>query len=114
MREKVLIKGAGEHSSGTAHRLFHCGYRVVMSDLPWPTAVRRKVSFCSAIFEREVVVEGIRAAGYALEDADPLIGDEIERVASWQGRKDVSQLAGQTVCMRIQLKDADVYSFRFR
>jgi hypothetical protein len=53
-------------------------------------------------------------AGYALEDADPLIGDEIERVASWQGQKDVSQLAGQTVCMRIQLKDADVYSFRFR
>ncbi|UCG31739.1 MAG: EF2563 family selenium-dependent molybdenum hydroxylase system protein [Phycisphaerales bacterium] len=72
MREKVLIKGAGEHSSGTAHRLFRCGFRVVMTDLAWPTAVRRKVSFCSAIFEREIVVERIRGVGYTLEEAELL------------------------------------------
>jgi len=30
---KILILGAGEHASGTAHRLFRCGYRVVMTDL---------------------------------------------------------------------------------
>lgn len=53
-------------------------------------------------------------AGYALEDADPLIGDEIERVVSWQGRTDLARLAGRAVQMRIQLKDADLYSFRFR
>ena len=52
--------------------------------------------------------------GYTLEDADPLIGDELERVVSWQGRADVSRLAGQTVCLRMQLKDADVYSFQFQ
>jgi hypothetical protein len=52
--------------------------------------------------------------GYALEDADLLIGDELEGVVSWQGRTDVSRLAGQTVRMRIQLQDADLYSFRFR
>jgi xanthine dehydrogenase accessory factor len=68
MREKVLIKGAGEHSSGTAHRLFRCGFRVVMTDLAWPTAVRRRVSFCSAIFEHEIEVEEIRGVGYTLED----------------------------------------------
>jgi len=63
----------------------------------------------------ELLDEGQAAIpGYALEDVDLLIGDEIERVVSWQGRKDISQLAGQTICMRIQLKDADLYSFRFR
>jgi hypothetical protein len=56
---------------------------------------------------------GGEISGYTLEEADPLIGDELERVASWQGRTEVSRLAGQTVCMRIQLKDADVYSFKF-
>jgi hypothetical protein len=52
--------------------------------------------------------------GHSLEDADLLIGDEIERVVSWQGQADVSRLVGETVHMRIQLKDADLYSFRFR
>jgi hypothetical protein len=52
--------------------------------------------------------------GYRLEDADPLIGDEIERVVSWQGRQDVSGLAGRMVRLRFALKDADVYSYRFR
>jgi xanthine dehydrogenase accessory factor len=69
---KVLIKGAGEHSSGTAHRLFRCGFRVVMTDLAWPTAVRLPVSFGSAIFKREIVVEGVRGIGYTPDQAELL------------------------------------------
>ena len=56
---------------------------------------------------------GVPIEGYRLEDADLLIGDEIERVVSWQDQSDVSRLAGEAVRLRIQLKDADVYSFRF-
>lgn len=66
---KVLIKGAGEHSSGTAHRLFRCGFRVAMTDLAWPTAVRLPVAFCSAIFDGEVVIEGVRGVHHALDEA---------------------------------------------
>jgi hypothetical protein len=63
----------------------------------------------------ELMDEGQAAlAGYTLEDADPLIGDAVQRVASWQGESDLSRLAGQVVRLRLQLKDADVYSFRFR
>jgi hypothetical protein len=51
--------------------------------------------------------------GYGLADADTLIGDEIERVASWGGRTDVSRLAAQPVRLQVQLQDADLYSFRF-
>ena len=72
MPTKVLIKGAGEHSSGTAHRLFRCGFSVVMTELAWPKAVRLPVSFCTAIFEREIVVEGVRSVGYTLNDAGML------------------------------------------
>jgi hypothetical protein len=53
-------------------------------------------------------------AGYSLEEVDPLIGDEVERVVSWQGNSDVSRLAGETIRMRIQLKDADLYSFQYQ
>ena len=69
MQRKVLIKGAGEQSSGTAHRLFRCGCQVVMTDLAWPKALRLGVCFCSAIFHREIVVEGVRGVGYTLNQA---------------------------------------------
>jgi len=67
-RERVLIKGAGEQASATAHRLFRCGYSVVMTDLERPTAIRRTVSFCSAIYEGEIEIEGVRGARSRVED----------------------------------------------
>jgi hypothetical protein len=51
---------------------------------------------------------------YALGDGDPITGDEIERVVRWHGGADLSCLVGQAVRMRVQLKDADLYAFRFR
>jgi xanthine dehydrogenase accessory factor len=66
-RGKVLVKGAGEQASATAHRLFRCGYHVVMTDLAQPTAIRRTVAFCSAIYEGEIVVEGVRGVRSVVE-----------------------------------------------
>ena len=57
---------------------------------------------------------GLPIPGYAAADCNELIGDEIERVVAWQGRSAVGSLAGNTVRLRYVLKDADVYSFRFR
>jgi xanthine dehydrogenase accessory factor len=70
--EKVLIKGAGEQASATAHRLFRCGFRVVMTDLERPMAVRRTVSFCSAIPDREIEIEGVLGVAHQLEQAEVL------------------------------------------
>lgn len=58
---RILIKGAGDLATGVAVRLKRAGFDIVMTDLPHPTAVRRAVSFCEAIPEGEMVVEGIRA-----------------------------------------------------
>ena len=80
MRQKVLIKGAGEQASGTAHRLHRCGFQVVMTELAWPTAVRLQVSFCTAIHHGVVVVEGVRGVGYpegAWPELDALDGSHI-------------------------------------
>ena len=52
--------------------------------------------------------------GYGLEDAPEIIGDEIERAVAWQKGTDVSSLAGQPVRLRFAMKDADLYSLRFR
>jgi xanthine dehydrogenase accessory factor len=66
-REKVLVKGAGEQASAVGHRLFRAGYRVVMTDIAQPTAIRRTVSFCSAIYEGGIEIEGVRGQLHALD-----------------------------------------------
>ena len=57
----VLIKGAGEMASGIAHRLTRCRFRVCMTEIPEPHAVRREVSFCEAVHDAEKTVEGLTA-----------------------------------------------------
>ena len=55
----VVIRGAGDIASGIALRLYRAGIRLVLTDLPNPTAVRRTVCFSEAIRLGEVQVEGI-------------------------------------------------------
>ncbi|MFP3156159.1 EF2563 family selenium-dependent molybdenum hydroxylase system protein [Lachnospiraceae bacterium ZAX-1] len=58
---KILIKGAGDLASGIAFRLFRAGYTIWMTDLPVPTAVRRTVSFSSAVYQNSIEIEHVTA-----------------------------------------------------
>ena len=58
--------------------------------------------------------DGGAIRGFALADCPEIIGDRIERVVAWKGGSDVSGLAGQPVRLRFVMKDADLYSIRFR
>lgn len=57
----ILIRGAGDIASGVALRLHRCGFRIVMTDLPKPTSIRRTVCFSEAVLHGETVVEGVTA-----------------------------------------------------
>ena len=52
--------------------------------------------------------------GFAQSDADEIIGDMIERTVTWKGNSDVSALADKPVRLRVIMKDADLYSIRFK
>ena len=65
MPATILIRGGGDLASGVALRLFHAGLNVVVSELPEPLSVRRTVSFSEAIYEGQVVIEGITARAVA-------------------------------------------------
>ena len=52
--------------------------------------------------------------GYSIGDCPEIIGDQIDRVVVWKRGSDVSQLAGRMVRLRFVMKDADLYSLRFR
>lgn len=80
----VVIRGAGEMATGTAHRLFRSGYPVVMSELPQPLAVRRTVAFAQAVFDGACTVEDVPGQRtYCLEEAVALTAQG--RVAVYVG-----------------------------
>jgi xanthine dehydrogenase accessory factor len=58
MDDLVLVRGAGELASGIAWRLFRCGVPVVLTEVNQPLAVRRTVSFCEAVHDGVMTVEG--------------------------------------------------------
>ncbi len=57
----VVIKGAGDLATGVAHRLWQAGFEPVMLELAQPLVVRRTVSFAAAVFQKIIIVEGVRA-----------------------------------------------------
>ncbi len=57
--------------------------------------------------------DGNTLEGYALSDCDEIYGDDLACMVTWQGRADVSSLAGRPVRLRFALSDADLYSLQF-
>lgn len=75
---KILIKGAGDLATGIAYRLYKCGYSILMTEIPVPTAVRRTVSFSRAVYEGEAVVEGVCARlSHTIDEIDKLQEERI-------------------------------------
>src|SRR5688500_8071923 len=54
---------------------------------------------------------GTPLPGFALDDCQEVIGNEIERAVSWKGG-DLRDLAGKPVRLRFVMKDADLYALR--
>ncbi|MDM8544477.1 selenium-dependent molybdenum cofactor biosynthesis protein YqeB [Desulfococcaceae bacterium HSG9] len=58
----IAIKGAGEMASGIAWHLFQANFKhIFMMEIEHPVAVRRQVSFCEAIHDGSISVEGVTA-----------------------------------------------------
>ena len=51
--------------------------------------------------------------GYSLEDSHSIFGDELDLAVSWKNGPELKSLLGRKVILHFELKDADIYSFRF-
>ena len=58
--------------------------------------------------------DGKPIEGFTLADCGEIYGDQVEQVVAWKGNTDLGNLAGTPVRLRFVLKDADLYSIRFR
>jgi xanthine dehydrogenase accessory factor len=58
----IIIRGAGEMATGVACSLYRANFRrILMLEIPFPLAIRRHVTFCEAVHEKCMTVEGIEA-----------------------------------------------------
>src|SRR5262249_45483304 len=52
--------------------------------------------------------------GFSLAESQEIVGGHIARVVTWKSGASVAALAGKPVRLRSVMKDADLYSIRFR
>ena len=64
-KDLIIVRGAGDISTGTIHRLFSAGFAVLALESEYPSAIRRKVAFSEAVYDGSAAVEGIRAVKIA-------------------------------------------------
>lgn len=57
----IICRGAGDLATGIIHRLHRAGFKVLALETGKPAAIRRQVSFCEAVYEKEVTIEGVTA-----------------------------------------------------
>ena len=81
----ILVRGGGDLATGTIHRLWSAGLKVLVLEAEHPAAIRRQVSVSEAVYEGGAVVEGMRAA---------LVKTLDEAVVVWQ-RGDVPVMVDQ-------------------
>jgi len=58
--------------------------------------------------------DGEPIPGYSLLDGAPIVGDSVAQAVTWKLKTDLSALVGKPVRIRFVMKDADLYSLRFR
>ncbi len=63
MNRKILVavRGGGDLATGIIVRLFKAGFATMILECEKPSAIRRQVSLCEAVYEGERIVEGVKA-----------------------------------------------------
>ena len=94
----VIIRGAGDIATGIALRLHRAGYRLILTDLPQPTSIRRTVCFSEAIWHGRCTVE----------DVEAVLARSPEEALALTERRQIAVLADpESACVR-QLHPAGV------
>lgn len=55
----IIVRGGGDIATGTIHKLYQSGFPVVILEIEHPSAIRRNIAFSEAMYEGEVIVEGV-------------------------------------------------------
>ncbi|MCP5050533.1 MAG: EF2563 family selenium-dependent molybdenum hydroxylase system protein [bacterium] len=86
---KVIIRGGGDLASGIARRVHLAGLNVVVLELKSPRAIRRTVSYASAVHDGEITIERVRGVrcteppGQRRDFIPVLIDEQCRTIGKW-------------------------------
>ena len=55
----ILVRGGGDLATGVIHKLHQSGYQILILECDRPSAIRRHVAFCEAVYDGTAEVEGV-------------------------------------------------------
>lgn len=59
MKKLIIVRGGGDLATGTIYKLYKSGFQVLILEIENPSAIRRNVSFCEAVYEDTMKVEDV-------------------------------------------------------
>lgn len=57
MKDLIIVRGGGDLATGTIYKLKKSGFPVLILEVPEPSAIRRNVAFCEAVYQGAQTVE---------------------------------------------------------
>ena len=57
MKDLIIVRGGGDLATGTIYKLKKSGFPVLILEAANPSAIRRNVAFCEAVYQRSQTVE---------------------------------------------------------
>lgn len=58
---RIIVRGGGDLATGIIHKLTSAGFQVLILECANPSAIRRQVSFCEAVYQKTQTIEGLTA-----------------------------------------------------
>ena len=72
----IIVRGAGDISTGSIYRLFRAGFPVLALETDHPSAIRRKVAFSEAVYDGTATVENLTAVRIGdAEEAEAVLAE---------------------------------------
>ena len=59
VKQRIVVRGGGEIATGVIQKFYRAGFPVVVLETDAPTAVRRSVSLCEAVYDTFSMVEDV-------------------------------------------------------
>lgn len=77
MNHLIIVRGGGDLATGTIYKLKKCGFQVLILEVATPSAIRRNVAFCEAVYQNEQTVEDMTCyLAQSLEHAKQLLAED--------------------------------------
>ena len=76
MKDLIIVRGGGDLATGTIYKLKKSGFQVLILEVPNPSAIRRNVAFCEAVYQGSQTVEDMTChLAVSLEQAKELLAE---------------------------------------